>query len=226
MGRNILVGVTLFVVIGMFFSYFGFFAQCAAETAFASTDRFDIPFNNSSISFAFAGTYEQARLENGEWSFVNLRFNNSRSPEKLSFKVSAKDSIVNITSFVIYNGTFAGERAKGAFFRYTVVGQGTQAFDLGLDAERGDWSVIRNGDWLGENQGWSISPDRRLVVNEATGNVILMYYGFPGSFGESLDGFNQPFFNQHSIIICTTIVVVIIVLLAVTIGIRRKEKIS
>ncbi len=222
MGRNFLAGVIAFVMIGWFLSYFGFFGQGISQTAFAPTDRFEIPVNNSSILFAFAGIYEQASLENGVWSFVNLQFNGFRSQEKVSFKVSAVDSTVNITACAIYNSTFAGESAKGAILRYHVAGQGTQVFDLGLDAERGDWSVILNDEWLGKDHGWSLSSDGTLTVTEATGTVILAYFGFPSSFGESGDGFSQPFLDQHFVIVTTMIVTVIIALLAV--AIRTKNK--
>ncbi len=230
MGRNG-TGVIAFVIVASFLSYFCFFDnQGLSQTTFAPTDRFDIPVNNSSISFAFAGTYEQASLENGVWSFVNLQFNSSQRLEKLSFKVSATDSTVNITTCSIYDSTFAGEHAKRATLRYHVVGQGIQVFDFGLDAERGNWSVIRNSDtgeyreYLRQNRDWSLSPNGTVTVTEVTGNVTIAYYGFPGSFGEGGDGFNQPFLNQHSAIIATTIAVVVIVLLAVTVAIRTRKK--
>ena len=224
MGRNsFLEGAIAFAMIALFLSCFGFSACGQSETAFIPTDKFDILGNNSSISFAVNGTYEQASLENGVWSFVNLRFNNSQSAEKLSLKVSAKNSIVIITSYLNYNSTFAGERARGARLRYNVIGQGTQVFDLGLDTEGGDWGVNLNGVWIGKNQGWSLSPNGTLTVAGATGNVTLSYYGFPGFFGDDADGFDQPFLNQHSLVIITTFVVVTIVLLAVAVRARRKE---
>src|SRR3990170_2512365 len=215
MGRNsFLAGVIAFAMIALFLSCFGFFAHGISQTAFAPTDRFDIPVNNSSISFAFAGTYEQASLENGVWSFVNLRFNNSQSAEKLSLKVSAKNSEVRITLCQIYNSTFGGAGVRGARLRYTVVGQGIQVFDLGLDPKGGDWGVVFNGIYMGENDGWSLSPDGTLTVTGATGNVTLSYYGFPGSFGGGGEGFNEPILKQHSVVIITTVAVATAVLLA------------
>jgi hypothetical protein len=73
-------------------SCFGFFAHGQYETVITPTDKFDISVNNSSVSFAVDGTYEQASLENGVWSFVNLGLSNFQSAEKLNLKVSAYDS--------------------------------------------------------------------------------------------------------------------------------------
>src|SRR4030066_974417 len=91
--RNpISVVIIAFPIIVLSLSLFGFLAHGQSETAFTPTDKFDIPVNNSSISFAVNGTYEQASLENGSWSFLNLRLNNSQTPEKLGLNVSAKDT--------------------------------------------------------------------------------------------------------------------------------------
>jgi hypothetical protein len=224
MGRNsFLAGAIAFVIIALFVSCFGFFAHGQSETAFTSTDAFEIPVNNSVISFAVNGTYEQARLGNGTWSFVNLRLNNSQNSENLDLKVSAKDSKVRILSCQIYNGTFAGERTRGARLRYTVVGQGVQVFYLGIDPKGGDWGVTFNGIYMGKNDGWSLSPDGTLTVTGATANVTLTYYGFPNSFREDEDGFNQPILKQHSIVIVITIVVAITIILAVAVRTRKTE---
>src|SRR4030066_1368720 len=114
-GRNsISVMIIAFPIIALSLSCFGFFARGQSETAFTPTDKFDIPVNNGSISFAVSGTYEQASLENGAWSFLNLRLSNSQTPEKLSLKVSAKDSEVTINLCQIINSTFAGEIVRTA----------------------------------------------------------------------------------------------------------------
>src|SRR3990170_1034721 len=218
-GRNSISVVTIaFPIIVLSLSCFGFFARGQSETAFTPTDKFDIPVNNSSISFAVNGTYEQASLENGSWSFLNLRLNNSQTTEKLGLKVSANDSKVTINSCQINNNsTFGGARVRAARIRYTVVGQGTQVFDLGLDPKGGAWGVIFNGIYMGENDGWSLSPDGTLTVTGATGNVTLSYYGFPGSFGGGGEGFSEPILKQHSVVIITTVAVATAVLLALVI---------
>ena len=224
MGRNsFLASVIAFAMIAPFLSCFCFFAQGQSETAFTPTDTFEIPVNNSTISFAVNGTYEQASLDNGTWSFVNLRLINSQNSENLNLEVSAKDSKVTIASCQIYNGTFAGERARGARLRYTVVGKGVQVFYWGIDPKGGDWGVIFNGIYVGKNDGWYLSPDGTLTVTGATANVTLIYYGFPDSFREGEDGFNQPILKQHSIVIVTTIAATIIIILAVATRTRKTE---
>ena len=198
-------------------------AQAQTVTAFTPTDRFDIPDYNGTIRFAVNGTYTEASRESGTWSFVNLRLSNSQSAEKLGLKVSAKDSKVTIASCQINNSTFGGAIVRGARLRYTVVGQGTQVFDLGLDPKGGDWNVIFNGIYKGENDGWSLSPDGTLTVTGATANVTISYYGFPGSFGGNGDGFNEPILKQHSVVIITTVAVATAVLLAAVIKAWKRE---
>jgi hypothetical protein len=223
-GRNsFLAGFTAFAMIALFLSCFGFFAHGQSETTFTPTDTFEITVNNSTISFAVNGTYEQANLENGSWSFVNLRLINSQNSEKLHLKVSAKDSKVAINSCQIYNSTFAGERVKGARLRYTGVGRGVQVFNMDIDPKGGGWEVISNGSYMGKNDGWHLSSDGTLTVTGATANVTLIYYGFPESFRESGDGFNQPILKQHSIVIITTIAVAITIIPVVATRTRKTE---
>ena len=225
MGRNsFLTSATAFAIIALLLPCFSFFAHGQSETTFTPTDTFEITVNNSTISFAVNGTYEQANLENGSWSFVNLRLMNSRNPTKLNLKVSAKDSKVTITSCQIYNITLAGERAKGAILRYTVVGQGVQVFNVGIDPKGGDWDVISNGVYMGKNDEWYLSPDGTLTVTGATANVTLIYYGFPYSLQEGGDSLNQSILKQHSIVIITTIAVAITTILVAATRTRKTEK--
>ena len=224
MGRNsFLTGATAFAIIALLLPCFSFVAHGQSETTFTPTDTFEITVNNSAISFAFNGTYEQANLENGSWSFVNLRLINSQNSGKLNLKVSAKDSKVAINSYQIYNSTFAGERVKGARLRYTVVGRGVQVFNMDIDPKGGGWEVISNGSYMGKNDGWHLSSDGTLTVTGATANVTLIYYGFPESFRESGDSFNQPILKQHSIVIITTIAVAITIILVVATRTRKNE---
>jgi hypothetical protein len=213
-----------FVAMAITFFCFVFFAHGQSEIVFAPNDIFEIPMNNGSISFAVNGTYEQANLENGVWSFVNLHLANSEHAEKVDLKVSAKNSIIVITSCRIYYGTFAGEKVKGARLTYEVVGEGTQIFDLGLDTENGDWSVIRNGEWPGKNHGWSLSPSGIVTVTNAVGRVTLAYYGFPVSFLESRDLASQNVWEKHSVFITTVVTVFVTVIIAIAIRFRNKKK--
>ena len=214
--------IIAFPIIVLSLSCFGFFARGQSETAFTPADKFDIPVNNGSISFAVNGNYEQANLENNAWSFGNLRLNNSQTTAKLNLKVSSKDSDVTITSCEITNNTFGGALVRNARIRYTVIGQGIQVFYLGLDPKGGDWNVVFNGVYMGKNDGWSLSPDGTLTVTEAPGNVTLSFYGFPGSFGGGGEGFNESFLTQHHVVIITTVAVATTVLLATVIKTRKR----
>ena len=189
------------------------------ETFFTKNDMFDIPESNSSISFATEGTYEKAKLENSVWIFENLRLNNSQNVEKLGLKVSAKDCKVNIISFQIFNSTFAGQSVKRASLRYTVIGNGIQIFDLGLDPKLGDHAVIFNGSiFAGRNHGWSLSPEGTLIIDGATANVTIAYYGFPYSFED-----NTNLIDQHYVVISSTFVSGIIIVISAYINRTRKK---
>jgi hypothetical protein len=213
-----------FFMIVLLFSYFDFFVSGLPETVFTTTEKFDFPANNGSLSFATDGSYEKAIFENSVWSFLNLDLNNSQSFDKISFQVSVEDSKVTIISCRIYNSTFVGERVRNARLSYTVIGHGKQVFNLDLDPKGGDWQVILNGIYKGKNDGWSLSNDGSVSITRATSNVTLVYYGFPDSFRDSTNGFNQ-IINLHSVLIATTFFVSITVLLATFIKKRKKVKV-
>jgi len=209
--------------IALCLSCLGFFVHGQSITSFTPADKFDIPVYNGSIRFGVNGTYETATLENGVWSFADLRLNTTQSFVTVNLKISSKNSIVTIMSCQIYNSSFAGEPAEVARLRCSVVGEGTQVFDLGLDPKGGDWNVIHNGVYIGKNNGWSLSPDGVLELEGLTGNVSLYYYGFPSSFVGEADDFDQSFLNRHSVVIIASLVLVVIVVLAVALRPKRKK---
>lgn len=217
----LVVGVVFFIFF-LFLSSFGCFVLGQSEISFTTTDKFEIPLRNGSVSFGVEGSCEKAFLENYVWNFVNLCFVSSQSAEKLDLKVSAKDCEITISSCIIYNSTFAGESARSARVRYNVVGNGEQVFDLGLDPKFGDWGVFFDGDFKGENDGWRLSSDGTLIVTGITGNVTLSYYGFPASFRDSFGGDDQVF-SFHSVVVITSFALVFIVLLATVVRIRRSS---
>jgi hypothetical protein len=57
--------------------------DCAQSTATTTTftlkDYFQIPSKNSTINFAFSGSYQNAVLQNNIWAFTGLLLNNSNS---------------------------------------------------------------------------------------------------------------------------------------------------
>jgi hypothetical protein len=189
------------------------------KIAFTSDNIFEIPSNNSSISFSTNGTYELASLENGTWIFNNLLFFNSQSAEELNLKVSATNCDITISQFRIYNRQFGGGSAKRAVLRYTILGFGTQVFNLGLDPKAGALDARLNNEWVGKNHGWTHSSDGTFIITGATETVTLLYYGYPDSSGEA-----QDIFDNHSVVIASTFSVGFVLFLAVFITRRRELK--
>jgi hypothetical protein len=215
------LGIIGFLIIISFFSCSSFLVYGQSETSFTTTDKFEIQSKNGSISFSNDGIYDEACLEEGMWSFMNLKFYNYQSEERLDLRVSAEDCEITIISGLIYNSTFAGDIVKGARLRYIVDGNGKQVFNLGLDPKGGDWGVIFDGSFKGETDGWSLSSNGSLTITEATGNVTLSYYGFPDSFVENKNGEDQ-IFSEHSVVVITTVVVVAIFFMAAVIRTRKR----
>ncbi|MCW4016327.1 MAG: hypothetical protein NWF06_08155 [Candidatus Bathyarchaeota archaeon] len=221
---TVLEWFSVFVVIALFsFSCYIGGVYAKSETVFTKLDTFDIPLNNSSISFATDGTYEKAILDNNVWNFDNLRFEDSPNSEMYTIKISAEDCKLTITYCRIYNSTFAGQQAKGARLRYTVIGRGTQFFDFGLDPKGGDWGVIFDDEYMKQNEEWSLSTEGTLTIMGATENVTLSYYGFPESFVNTINGSDNSILNQHSVVIVITIVSAIVVLSAAVIMKKKVE---
>jgi hypothetical protein len=199
--KTMLPCVAAAVLLTWVFSSSCAFVNAQTAIAFTQTDQFRISENNSTINFAPGGTYTQATLQNGSWIFLNLHLNNSGNNDTLeSFKVSAKDSNMTITSCQKFSGTTtAGER-----LRYTVIGHGEQAFNFGIDLKSGEWSVVLNGrqTFISEKENWHITPDGTITVTGATVNATISYYILPPGFG-SVDTSNQTFYEQHSVAIVT-----------------------
>lgn len=189
-------------------------AQAQTGTTSKQADKFSIPTQNGSISFATGGTYTQASLENDTWDFENLRLNNTGPTENLS--VSVQNCDITITSYQVFSTATVG----ALLLSYIVVGHGSQTFNLGFNSTVGGWSVIfNNNDFRAQNDGWHVSPDSTLTITGATSNVTIFYYNFPDALGANTS--NQPFYKQHSVAITTAIVVTVAVVL--TAIIRRKN---
>jgi hypothetical protein len=200
-------GICSIFIIFLLFPFFYLSAQAQNEIGFLSTDKFDIPDYNGSVSFASGGTYELANLENGMWSFVNLQLNNSFRLE--TFNVSARESDLTVSSIQAFDDDL------GAFLSYTVVGVGEQTFNFGVNAVGGRWSVTFNDVFIAENSGWNLLPDNTLSITGATSNVTLLYFVFSDSFPGN--GSDKSFFEQHSVSIITGVIAAFVVIAAVLI---------
>ncbi len=206
--KTIFASIAAVLLIALASPWICFLVQAQTGTTFKRTDTFAIPENNSTISFGTNGTYTQATLENGTWNFMNLHLSNSGNSSAVeNFKASAQDSNVTITSCQI-NVTFVSVR-----LRYTVVGQGTQAFNFGLDLKGGSWLVFFNDNSIAENKGWRSMPDGTVTVTGATATVTMYYFIAPPGFGTADDS-NLPFYQQHSVAIATGVTVAVAVIIA------------
>lgn len=186
---------------------------------FSYVDKFEIPEKNCSISFSSNGTYDLATLKNNFWTFESLQLSNSEEIEKLHLEVSGKDCEIIINSYFIYNRTINEENIKRAVLRYSAFGSGTQIFNLGLDPNMGSFDARLNGEWVGLNNGWTVSSDGTYKITEPATNVTLLYYGYPDSFR------NKPnFFEGHSVLISSILFFVIVLVSAVIL--KKKIKIS
>jgi hypothetical protein len=185
-------------------------AQAQESIALKPTDNFAIPSLSGNVSFDINGTYTLASLENGTWTFMNLQTNNSIAP--LGLSVSVQDCNITITSFRVSNTTF-----NSTSLRYLVKGQGKQVFKFNPIQRGGEWSVTFNRSFIGENEGWNLSPDGTLTVTKAPSgsNISLTYFFFPDLLGGNGNNPNLPFYQKHSVIIATGVAVAITVGIAV-----------
>jgi len=177
-------------------------AWAQSSITFQAKDNFAIPALNGNINFDLNGTYSAASLENTTWIFTNLQNNDSLSP--LELRVSVQDCNVTIASCRTYNAT-----VPITSLRYIVEGQGIQSFKLAPIQRGGEWSVIFNRTFVGEDEGWTLSSDGVLTVTRAPSgcNITLTYFFFPDSLGGNGNNPNLPFYEKHSAIISTGVVV-------------------
>jgi hypothetical protein len=196
-------------------------AQAQNYTSFTPTDKFSIPSQNGEIRFSTNGTYANATLIGDTWSFTDLRLNGSTPIDRLT--VSAKDSDVLITSYrgptSVFNTTF-----RAARLRYMVERSGQQTFNIGIPAGDGrwglhpEWAVIVDNVWLGEGDGWSITPEGNLTVTGKTGNISIVHYGILGNASDS----NLSFYEKHSVAIITVASVGAIAIVATLVTVKNK----
>ena len=189
------------------------------ETSFTPADSFALESLGGTINFGLNGTYSSATMANNTWVFENLRLNGSQPLNTL--RVSTKDSSIIINSYRAFNITL-----RGARLRYVAQEKGRQTFNIGIAAGEGrwglhpEWSVIVNGIWLGEGEGWTIKPDGTLTVTGALGNVSIVYYSFMRLIGNTSD---LPFYEQHSVSIATIALVAIVASVGAIIRLKTRK---
>jgi hypothetical protein len=202
-------------------------SQDQTQTTFTTADKFGIPQYNSTISFALNGSYSAATLENGFWTFKNLKLDS----QDLSFlglnatqslgelRISAQNSNVTIWARISVNYSFPVD-----LISYYAEGAGNQTVNLGLNASRAssdEWSIIVSDNvFLPLEQGWSLSPDDSVLVWDRTGNVTVAHFGFNPEYK------NLSFFLQHYVVIFTALLLAAVIFVAVIIRIRTRKSIK
>ncbi len=141
------------------------------STAFTSADRFAIPSLNSTIAFAWSGTYVYADLENNTWRFQNLHIDEETTSSGIprwALGVSAQNCNVTITSFV--------SQGSSGWLNYTVAGAGMQTLNSVLDRLGGwplNFTVYIDGIEKPQNDSWTASGDEWATVTGAKENVSI-----------------------------------------------------
>ena len=141
-----------------------------AHGTFTFEDVFRIPEQNSSINFAFNGTYVYANLQNNIWRFQNLLENGQKNPNIPTWylSITARNCAITITDY------------HSNIISYTVAGVGNQSFDNNynkLDSRKfNNHTVIIDGISRSQNDNyWTLSEDGWLTVFGAKSNVTLIY---------------------------------------------------
>ena len=198
--------------------------QAQTDVMFGPANKFSIPAYNGTISFGVNGTYSNASVENGTWTFMNLRLNGSLPLENLEF--SAQNCNVSIFLFREFNtSTFSIQ-----LLSYVVEGQGKQilTFDLGSQRESSasDWNVAFGTRVITtEGNGWNLLPGGRLSITGASENenITILHYVFLGSFANNS---NLPFYQQHSIALITAIIVAVTLIAAIVVKVKTREHLN
>jgi hypothetical protein len=216
-------GLAVIIIIALVFSVYPN-TQAQNPTTFTPADKFDIPEQNGSISFATNGSYSSATLENGTWLFNDITLYNSSRIGNL--KVSVRNS--NITIFRYYQFAGFGQSGQGAMIRYSAKGAGQQTVNLDLNrttpTENSEWSVMvpsvdGSTIFIAEGKDWLLLADDSVVVNGLTGNVTVANFGFTPDYTANL-----PFYLQHSIALITLCIVVATVATAAFVSYRTRRR--
>jgi hypothetical protein len=158
------------------------FAQTAIT--FSPQNTFQTTQTNGAISFAYNGSYTDARLENDTWLFQNLIVNNytlSNIPA-WCLAISAQNSNITITSYS--PGALTGLTDVASWLNYTVMGNGTQTANLDYGYSNYGYknvpvsfsfSVYVDGVNRTQGDGWVVSNDGLLTISGATSNVSIYY---------------------------------------------------
>ena len=197
--------------------------QGQTQTDFTTSDKFSIPQYNSTISFALKGSYSAATLENGFWTFKNLKldfqdlsFLGLNATQGLSeLRISAQNSNLTVWTRISVNYSFPVD-----LLSYYAEGAGNQTINLGLNTSRSssdEWSVIVSDSvFLPIGEDWRLLPDNSVLVWGRTGNVTVAHFGFNAEYR------SLSFFLQHYVAIFTALLLAVVIFVVIVIRIRKK----
>jgi len=175
--------------------------HAASITNFLPTDTFAIPENNSTIAFAYNGSYETATLVNSTWVFTNLQLTPSNltsnddplsdSPNNGNLSITAQNSNITITSFdrllipdpSDINNT--GEWLTPGWLNYTVNGEGNQTIKIqfgsinetAIGVGTQTWpvnvyAVFIDGKNAPYNNSWTFTGDNEGMIINGAGIIV------------------------------------------------------
>jgi hypothetical protein len=168
-------------------------------------------------------TLEKAVSQSDAWAFLNLQ---SPNQKKLNLTVSVENCNATIT---LFRNSRSNTTMGIIQVRYTIDGPGKQTFNFGDIPKRGIWNVVFGTDYMGQEDGWTVSNGTVTVTGASTRfNVSIIYYVYPDFFEEI---YSKPFLEQNSVAITTGIIVATTVAIAVVLKLRqgrmpRKEKLK
>jgi hypothetical protein len=203
-----IAAICIFAIGFLLFSSLG---RAQASTEFLPETVFEIPAHYGVINFAFNGSYTQATFKNNSWFFSQLRLYNSAGMESL--QVSVQNCNITIRSY----GLFRSVDSAG-ILRYNVTGQGNQTFNFNLEPKEREWSVVFDGEYRPEGNGWNLEDHETITVTRAAVNVTIFYMGIPGDSNSNLS-----FYERHSVAISTGAVVTVVVVSGVFIRVKGQK---
>jgi hypothetical protein len=176
--------------------------HAASVTNFSPTDTFAIPENNSTIAFAYNGSYETAALVNSTWFFTDLQLTPSNltsnddplsdSPNNGNLSITAQNSNITITSFdrlLIPDPSFylnnTGKWLTPGWLNYTVNGVGNQTVQIQFGAFNETSSGVGNQTWpvnvyavfidgrnAPYNDSWTVTGDDGGMIVNGAGIIV------------------------------------------------------
>jgi hypothetical protein len=174
---------------------------------FPAKDSYPIPDCNSSISFAYSGTYwGTPSFDESTWSFQNLRVNGSKPGGSVmwNFAVSAQNCNMTITA---YNaGGLTGAMNVASWLNYTVDGVGVQRVNLyngnlngdAADTEALHFSVTIDGIHRMLGDGWRVLADGWIEITSAKADVSI--YRAPFVFDGPAPSVSAVFWQAPSVV--------------------------